>query len=137
MADLKTDTLRTYAYILLYIALSSGQIFFNKVIAYHFKLMHSLLQVYREDRSVLNSKSGFDVMLILLVVVGHFVQSERKCFNLAVSGLWFSWVLSSKEINFPYPLGLTLLHMVFSSVLCFSLTKILKVNDLFLTGYEG
>ncbi|XP_027930579.1 probable sugar phosphate/phosphate translocator At3g14410 [Vigna unguiculata] len=67
MADLKTDTLRTYGYILLYIALSSGQIFFNK------------------------------------------------------------WVLSSKEINFPYPLGLTLLHMVFSSVLCFSLTKILKV----------
>ncbi|KAJ7948872.1 Sugar phosphate transporter domain containing protein [Quillaja saponaria] len=57
----------TYAYILLYIALSSGQIFFNK------------------------------------------------------------WVLSSKEINFPYPLGLTLLHMVFSSVLCFLLTKVLKV----------
>ncbi|XP_077243752.1 nucleotide/sugar transporter family protein [Tasmannia lanceolata] len=57
----------TYAYILLYIALSSGQIFFNK------------------------------------------------------------WVLSSKQINFPYPLGLTLLHMVFSSVLCFFLTKVLKV----------
>ncbi|KAI3457567.1 hypothetical protein Pfo_014230 [Paulownia fortunei] len=57
----------TYAYILLYIALSSGQIFFNK------------------------------------------------------------WVLSSKEINFPYPLGLTLLHMVFSSVLCFMLTKVLKI----------
>ncbi|KAI8557963.1 hypothetical protein RHMOL_Rhmol04G0051700 [Rhododendron molle] len=57
----------TYAYILLYIALSSGQIFFNK------------------------------------------------------------WVLSSKEINFPYPLGLTLLHMVFSSVLCFVLTKVLKI----------
>ncbi|KAI4323142.1 hypothetical protein L6164_022772 [Bauhinia variegata] len=57
----------TYSYLLLYIALSSGQIFFNK------------------------------------------------------------WVLSSKEINFPYPLGLTLLHMVFSSVLCFVLTKILKV----------
>ncbi|KAJ6301589.1 hypothetical protein OIU77_015821 [Salix suchowensis] len=57
----------TYAYILLYIALSSGQIFFNK------------------------------------------------------------WVLSSKEINFPYPLGLTLLHMVFSSVLCFVLTKVFKV----------
>ncbi|KAJ9681169.1 hypothetical protein PVL29_020184 [Vitis rotundifolia] len=62
----------TYAYILLYIALSSGQIFFNK------------------------------------------------------------WVLSSKEINFPYPLGLTLLHMVFSSVLCFILTrafKVLKVEE--------
>ncbi|KAE8713605.1 putative sugar phosphate/phosphate translocator [Hibiscus syriacus] len=62
----------TYAYLILYIVLSSGQIFFNK------------------------------------------------------------WVLSSKEINFPYPLGLTLLHMVFSSVLCFILTKgfkILKVED--------
>ncbi|KAK6777142.1 hypothetical protein RDI58_023859 [Solanum bulbocastanum] len=57
----------TYAYILLYISLSSGQIFFNK------------------------------------------------------------WVLSSKEINFPYPLALTLLHMVFSSVLCFVLTKVLKI----------
>ncbi|GMN62230.1 hypothetical protein TIFTF001_031313 [Ficus carica] len=57
----------TYAYLLLYIALSSGQIFFNK------------------------------------------------------------WVLSSKEINFPYPLGLTLLHMVFSSVLCFLLTKVFKI----------
>lgn len=57
----------TYAYILLYIALSSAQIFFNK------------------------------------------------------------WVLSSKEINFPYPLGLTLLHMAFSSVLCFLLTKVFKI----------
>ncbi|ANM59217.1 nodulin MtN21 /EamA-like transporter family protein [Arabidopsis thaliana] len=37
------------------------------------------------------------------------------------------WVLSSKEINFPYPLGLTLLHMTFSSVLCFLLTKVFKV----------
>ncbi|KAF6153880.1 hypothetical protein GIB67_014667 [Kingdonia uniflora] len=37
------------------------------------------------------------------------------------------WVLSSKQINFPYPLGLTLLHMVFSSVLCFILTKVLKI----------
>lgn len=57
----------TYAYILLYIALSGGQIFFNK------------------------------------------------------------WVLSSKQINFPYPVGLTLLHMLFSSVLCFLLTKVLKI----------
>ncbi|KAG6793803.1 hypothetical protein POTOM_003026 [Populus tomentosa] len=65
---LKEGTL-TYAYILLYIALSSGQIFFNK------------------------------------------------------------WVLSSKEINFPYPLGLTLLHMVFSSVLCFVLTKVMRVEE--------
>lgn len=57
----------TYAYILLYITLSSGQIFFNK------------------------------------------------------------WVLSSKEINFPYPLALTMLHMVFSSVLCFIVTKVFKM----------
>ncbi|XP_076940914.1 putative sugar phosphate/phosphate translocator At3g14410 [Bidens hawaiensis] len=61
------DGMLTYCYLLLYIALSSGQIFFNK------------------------------------------------------------WVLSSKEINFPYPLGLTLLHMIFSSVLCFVLTKVLKI----------
>lgn len=66
------DGVLTYLYLLLYITLSSGQIFFNK------------------------------------------------------------WVLSSKEINFPYPLGLTLLHMVFSSVLCFMLTKgfkVLKVEE--------
>lgn len=71
MADRYTkwtkEEFKPYAYILLYIALSSGQIFFNK------------------------------------------------------------WVLSSKDINFPYPLGLTLLHMVFSSVLCFVLTKVLKI----------
>ncbi|KAM3204122.1 putative sugar phosphate/phosphate translocator isoform X1 [Capsicum annuum] len=71
MADrerkLMKEGVLTYAYILLYIALSSGQIFFNK------------------------------------------------------------WVLSSKEINFPYPLALTLLHMVFSSVLCFVLTKVFKI----------
>ncbi|KAM3302132.1 putative sugar phosphate/phosphate translocator isoform X1 [Capsicum chacoense] len=62
-----SDDVLTYTYLLLYIALSSGQIFFNK------------------------------------------------------------WVLSSKEINFPYPLGLTLLHMIFSSVLCFVVTKVLKI----------
>ncbi|XP_047254370.1 probable sugar phosphate/phosphate translocator At3g14410 isoform X2 [Capsicum annuum] len=39
----------------------------------------------------------------------------------------YQWVLSSKEINFPYPLALTLLHMVFSSVLCFVLTKVFKI----------
>lgn len=72
MADRKKEGLLTYLYLLIYIALSSGQIFFNK------------------------------------------------------------WVLSSKEINFPYPLGLTLLHMVFSSVLCLLLTKgfkILKIEE--------
>ncbi|XP_019241359.1 PREDICTED: probable sugar phosphate/phosphate translocator At3g14410 [Nicotiana attenuata] len=62
-----SEDMVTYSYLLLYIALSSGQIFFNK------------------------------------------------------------WVLSSKDINFPYPLGLTLLHMVFSSILCFVLTKVLKI----------
>ncbi|KAK9088377.1 hypothetical protein Scep_027459 [Stephania cephalantha] len=67
MGRLVGEGVKTYAYLLLYISLSSGQIFFNK------------------------------------------------------------WVLSSKQINFPYPLGLTLLHMVFSSVLCFILTKVLKI----------
>ncbi|XP_020109508.1 probable sugar phosphate/phosphate translocator At3g14410 [Ananas comosus] len=57
----------TYAHLLLYIALSSGQIFFNK------------------------------------------------------------WVLSSKQINFPYPVALTLLHMLFSSVVCFALIKVFKI----------
>ncbi|KAK9093398.1 hypothetical protein Syun_028309 [Stephania yunnanensis] len=67
MGRLVGEGVKTYAYLLLYISLSSGQIFFNK------------------------------------------------------------WVLSSKQINFPYPLGLTLLHMVFSSILCFILTKVLKI----------
>eukprot|EP00250_Pteridium_aquilinum_P013674 c21497_g1_i2 orf=231-1205(+) len=62
--------LLTYAYIFLYIVLSSGQIFFNK------------------------------------------------------------WVLSSKTMNFPYPVALTLLHMVFSSVLCFFVVRVLKVVKL-------
>uniref|UniRef100_J3MQ56 Sugar phosphate transporter domain-containing protein n=1 Tax=Oryza brachyantha TaxID=4533 RepID=J3MQ56_ORYBR len=57
----------TYLHLLFYIAISSGQIFFNK------------------------------------------------------------WVLSSKEINFPYPVALTLLHMVFSSVVCFTITKVFKI----------
>ncbi|KAJ3688731.1 hypothetical protein LUZ61_017895 [Rhynchospora tenuis] len=57
----------TYFYLLFYIAISSGQIFFNK------------------------------------------------------------WVLSSKDINFPYPVALTLLHMVFSSIVCFLITKVFKV----------
>ncbi|MFS7979983.1 hypothetical protein Hanom_Chr10g00934051 [Helianthus anomalus] len=47
------------------------------------------------------------------------------------------WVLSSKEINFPYPLGLTLLHMVFSSVLCFVLTKVVPVAVFFLGVAAG
>ncbi|XP_021894953.1 probable sugar phosphate/phosphate translocator At3g14410 isoform X2 [Carica papaya] len=33
-------------------------------------------------------------------------------------------------MNFPYPLGLTLLHMVFSSVLCFIVTKVFKIIKL-------
>ncbi|XP_062192007.1 probable sugar phosphate/phosphate translocator At3g14410 [Phragmites australis] len=57
----------TYFHLLFYIAISSGQIFFNK------------------------------------------------------------WVLSSKEISFPYPVALTLLHMVFSSVVCFAVTKVFKI----------
>ncbi|KAF7146529.1 hypothetical protein RHSIM_Rhsim04G0033000 [Rhododendron simsii] len=84
----------TYAYILLYIALSSGQIFFNKS----------------------DCKSPFHCLSCFMHLTSLF------CFLILMQ-----WVLSSKEINFPYPLGLTLLHMVFSSVLCFVLTKVLKI----------
>uniref|UniRef100_A0A0E0LQY8 Sugar phosphate transporter domain-containing protein n=1 Tax=Oryza punctata TaxID=4537 RepID=A0A0E0LQY8_ORYPU len=47
----------------------------------------------------------------------------------AGKGAWRdgAWVLSSKEINFPYPVALTLLHMVFSSVVCFAITKVFKI----------
>ncbi|KAG2576550.1 probable sugar phosphate/phosphate translocator At3g14410 isoform X1 [Panicum virgatum] len=51
-------------------------------------------------------------------------------FYIAISGgqIFFNkWVLSSKEINFPYPVALTLLHMVFSSVVCFAITKVFKI----------
>nr|GEX82992.1 probable sugar phosphate/phosphate translocator At3g14410 [Tanacetum cinerariifolium] len=50
-----------------------------------------------------------------------------EAFSLSAGFPRVGWVLSSKEINFPYPLGLTLLHMLFSSVLCFVLTKVLKI----------
>jgi hypothetical protein len=41
------------------------------------------------------------------------------------------WVLSSnKEINFPYPVALALLHMAFSSIACFAITKVFKVHVL-------
>jgi len=49
MADLKNRNFLTYAYILLYITLSSGQIFFNKVTVYHFKLSHSLLRLFPSE----------------------------------------------------------------------------------------
>ncbi|KAG5000503.1 hypothetical protein JHK87_021575 [Glycine soja] len=112
MADLKNRNFLTYAYILLYITLSSGQIFFNKVTVYHFKLSHSLLRLFPSElreNALSHRYRGNGFVLIF--------KARIRC----------SWVLSSKEINFPYPLGLTLLHMVFSSVLCFVLTKILKV----------
>eukprot|EP00271_Cylindrocystis_brebissonii_P018915 TRINITY_DN5523_c0_g2_i1.p1 TRINITY_DN5523_c0_g2~~TRINITY_DN5523_c0_g2_i1.p1 ORF type:complete len:387 (+),score=69.59 TRINITY_DN5523_c0_g2_i1:425-1585(+) len=40
------------------------------------------------------------------------------------------WILSSPVFNFPFPVTLTLLHMVFSSVLCFILFRVLKVLQL-------
>ncbi|KAJ7294914.1 hypothetical protein O6H91_Y007100 [Diphasiastrum complanatum] len=70
MANQRSSLALVYAYLLLYISLSSGQIFFNK------------------------------------------------------------WVLSSKQLNFPFPLSLTLLHMVFSSVLCFMTVRVFKLVDL-------
>ncbi|XP_002985975.2 probable sugar phosphate/phosphate translocator At3g14410 [Selaginella moellendorffii] len=60
----------SYMYILLYIVISSGQIFFNK------------------------------------------------------------WLLSSNHFNFPFPVSLTLIHMVFSSVLCFVVIHVFKLVPL-------
>ncbi|XP_024386525.1 probable sugar phosphate/phosphate translocator At3g14410 isoform X1 [Physcomitrium patens] len=65
-ASAKKRLLLTYAYLIVYILLSSGQIFFNK------------------------------------------------------------WVLSDSKFNFPYPVGLTLLHMVFSTVLCFLVVRVFE-----------
>ncbi|XP_057540267.1 probable sugar phosphate/phosphate translocator At3g14410 isoform X2 [Amaranthus tricolor] len=69
------------------------------------------------DRAIKSSRDGVLTYLYLLIYIA--LSSGQIFFN--------KWVLSSKEINFPYPLGLTLLHMVFSSVLCFVLTKVLKI----------
>lgn len=62
----KKQLLLMYTYLLVYILLSSGQIFFNK------------------------------------------------------------WVLSDSKFNFPYPVGLTLLHMVFSTLLCFLVVRVFE-----------
>ncbi|CAI8595296.1 unnamed protein product [Vicia faba] len=108
MADPKNEGFLTYAYLLLYIALSSGQIFFNKV-SYHHSSRFSMICLF----SVNSREIGM-------------LESILTCFERGFV-LICKWVLSSKEINFPYPLALTLLHMVFSSVVCFVLTKVLKV----------
>lgn len=39
----------------------------------------------------------------------------------------WQWVLSDSKFNFPYPVGLTLLHMVFSTVLCFLVVRVFEV----------
>lgn len=40
------------------------------------------------------------------------------------------WILSSPTFNFPYPVALTLLHMLFSSVLCFLVIRVFKIIKL-------
>ncbi|KAM7260504.1 hypothetical protein ACFE04_011177 [Oxalis oulophora] len=100
----------TYFYLLLYIALSAGQIFFNK----------RIVMACRAQRNPLGSKSSSCCRGILRRIV-------RIEFNVYRAQRTRQWVLSSKEINFPYPLALTLLHMVFSSVLCFAITKVFKI----------
>ncbi|KAJ7558816.1 hypothetical protein O6H91_04G057100 [Diphasiastrum complanatum] len=77
MANQRSSLALVYAYLLLYISLSSGQIFFNK------------------------------------------------------------WVLSSKQLNFPFPLSLTLLHMVFSSVLCFMTWQKLDLSTIKLASSKN
>lgn len=41
--------------------------------------------------------------------------------------LYNKWVLSTKHFNFPYPITLTMIHMVFSGAVAFFLVRILKV----------
>ncbi|KAI5083411.1 hypothetical protein GOP47_0003154 [Adiantum capillus-veneris] len=41
--------------------------------------------------------------------------------------LYNKWVLSTKHFNFPYPITLTMIHMVFSGAVAFILVRILKV----------
>uniref|UniRef100_A0A0E0EHK5 Sugar phosphate transporter domain-containing protein n=1 Tax=Oryza meridionalis TaxID=40149 RepID=A0A0E0EHK5_9ORYZ len=118
----------TYLHLLFYIAISGGQIFFNKAshqsnpsLSRHHPLPSSLpprfsggfclrVRVIRRRRARLYGAAG-----------GGFSVAARFCFWCC------TWVLSSKEINFPYPVALTLLHMVFSSVVCFAITKIFKI----------
>ncbi|KAI3825982.1 hypothetical protein L1987_00021 [Smallanthus sonchifolius] len=40
----------------------------------------------------------------------EFGKDKKEVANLSMKA--YEWVLSSKERNFPYPLGLTLLHMI-------------------------
>ncbi|KAE9456311.1 hypothetical protein C3L33_11786, partial [Rhododendron williamsianum] len=123
----------TYGYILLYIALSSGQIFFNKtmynMVCERIWIMECWSKQYVIDLDgklvlMLDLRKNGEMSLGMGTkeLVSHNPESKgiKKLGSL-------QWVLSSKEINFPYPLGLTLLHMVFSSVLCFVLTKVLKI----------
>ncbi|KAI3803626.1 hypothetical protein L1987_31783 [Smallanthus sonchifolius] len=69
----------------------------------------------------IRSSSGKEMLTYSYLLIYIALSSTQIFFN--------KWVLSSKEINFPYPLGLTLLHMVFSSVLCFVLTKLTKIME--------
>ena len=69
---------------------------------------------------------SWDEFKLLFIYYGiehpfNLINCQVLCFCL------MQWVLSSKEINFPYPVALTLLHMVFSSVVCFAITKVFKV----------
>jgi hypothetical protein len=57
----------------------------------------------------------------------HDIEHPYNLINAKTLFRLMQWVLSSKEINFPYPVALTLLHMVFSSVVCFAITKVFKV----------
>eukprot|EP00897_Mesotaenium_endlicherianum_P005956 jgi/Mesen1/5389/ME000268S04586 len=40
------------------------------------------------------------------------------------------WILSSAYYNFPYPVALTMIHMIFSSVLCFFVFRVFKILKL-------
>lgn len=61
-------------------------------------------------------KSGLSIAVYILLSGGQIFFNK--------------WILSSRHFNFPFPVSLTLLHMLFSSMLCFLLFKVFKLRTL-------
>ncbi|KAF9589350.1 hypothetical protein IFM89_022830 [Coptis chinensis] len=80
---------------------------------------HKFSEKVGSNRMAKTIREGALTYIYILLYI--FLSSSQIFFN--------KWVLPSKQINFPYPLGSTLLHMVFSSVLCFLLTKVFKIMN--------
>lgn len=93
----------TYFYLLIYIALSSGVILYNKVI----------------DQ---------DLYTIIPFIL-NFLDPQGLTHELVCScSCCAQWVLSVKYFNFPFPITLTMIHMGFSGVAAFFLVHVFKVR---------